>query len=454
MKKILLFLFILPVLAQGQHLILTGVADPAPNQITITGTFLPFSTVTGNASDPQFVGISGTGLSTDITIPIQTGFETSKDGSTWTMTTLTYAQSGGIVTGQFFWARVKSTQPASSLSGSFVASSSPAVPQNIGYSALISPVPALSGSPSSITNLNGIQGTAGTTQTITATFVGLAGSVLATAPTNTEVSKDGGFTFASTQPFNAGSPLALQLRTTSTAPNGPITGNFVLHSIAGGPADVLIGVTGTVSTSGSSSDTARFAMSLTVQTVPNSFVSLFGDPFTGVRSNTNPAGNITISTVSTGNWKPLSGGCAGDAFGQTGSTVVGFPDNILKAQMYTASGGMNLSDSATLGLGKPQFTISGLNPSKTYHIEATGNLDIGRFGLLCTNPYWAKGSLTTATRGTSSAGGQTINFLGNTSAKIVWTSITPDVSGTINIYIFTLPGQDIGVIGGIEINAN
>lgn len=448
MKK-LLFLLLLPALAHAQNPRLSLIADAAPTSITITGGFILFTNVTGSPSGSQFVGVAGTGLTVPITIPCPAGFQTAPDGSTWGTSTLSYSLTGGQVVGQFFWMRVAAATAAGSYSGNAVASSSPAAPVNIPYSATVSLVPFMSALPASISGIVGISGTSGTPVPDTLTFGGLGGAnINVAAPTNYEVSIDGGLSYAPNNNFTGPSPFRVFARLTSTAPVGPNTGNLTYHTT--GLSDVTVGLNGTVSTSGSSSDTFRFAMSLTSQTVPAGFVSFWGDPSTGVRTATNQAGNITISTNSTANWGPVAGGCANDADGVTGSTVTGFPDNILKAQMYTYSDGSNLSDSSVRTLANAHFVITGLNSSKTYHLEMTANLDAGRFALTAANKFRAKGSTTTALIGTDPNGGlQTVNFLGNTSRKLVIASITPDGTGKINVYIFTEPGQEIAPISGL-----
>jgi hypothetical protein len=187
-------------------------------------------------------------------------------------------------------------------------------------------------------------------------------------------------------------------------------------------------------------------MSATSQTLPAGFVSLFGDPSTGVRTATNGAGNITISTVSTGNWAQVASSCANDADGKTGSTATGFPDNILRAQMFTYSGATNFVDSVNQTLSKPNFTISGLNSAATYTIKFTACLDDTRFGLTCNNYYWAKGLPALAYRTPT-----TLNALGNTSGIATLTGVQPDASGKISIYIFTVPGQELGILSGLQI---
>jgi hypothetical protein len=453
MKKLFFLLLCLPVLAHGQLLRVNLVADAAPISITITGSFSAFNNVTGTSSASQFVGVAGTGLTNPINIPVPSGFEGSPDNATWVTTSVSYTLTGGQVVGQKFYMRVKSTTAAGSYSGNAVAASSPAASVNIPYSATVSPVPFLSASPTSISGMTAVQGSTGTPVNDTVTFAGLTGSVTATASSNFECSVDGGLTYGPVEGFSTGSPYKVRVRITSGAPLGGVSGNIAYTNA--GVSTVTVPLSGTVASSGSTSDTARFAMSATSQTVPTGFISFFGDPSTGVRTASNAAGNIIISTVSTANWSIVSGqGCANDADGQTGSTVSGFPDNILKAQMFTYSGGGALADSASQGLLKPNFKISGLNASATYHIEMTANLDGSRFGLTCTNQFYALGAGTLATIATNPAGGTTLNELSNKTQKLVLSSVTPSGSGVINLYIFTVPGQEIALISGLQIWKN
>lgn len=454
MKKLLFILLVIPHLVHAQHLVLSQIADPAPIAITITGSFTAFTNITGSASASQSVRVDGTGLPNPINIPVPSGFEASPDNATWVTTSVSYTPSGGQVINQLFWMRVKSTTAVGPYSGNAVAASSPAANVNIPYSATVSPVPSLVISPTSRT-VSGTAGTAGTFVTDTATFVGLGSSVAVTTSSPLEVSVDSGTNYGTSKTMTH-SPTVMRVRTAASATAG--TGNDTVFLNATGVSTVKLPVAYTVAASGSSSDTARFMMSLTSQTPPAGFVSFFGDPSTGVRTATNGAGTITISTVSTANWGPTLSACASDNDGQTGSTVSGFPDNILLHQHYTYSGGSSggtFADSATQGLGKPNYTVSGLNSSATYHVELTGNLDNTRFsGLAATNSYYALGAGTTATIGTNPAGGNTLNLQGNKTQKIVWASITPNSSGQINFYLFTIHGQDINDCGGIQIWKN
>lgn len=456
MKKILILLSIcLPFLGYGQALDLSQVVRPNNSTpiISITTTSIALGSVNvGSASTSQPFQVSGTALTGSVTItPPATFVEMSLDNMSFSTSAIVLSQSGGAIISQpiTVWIRMPSTAPVAAYSNPINLTSPGAGTKQITVTGTVNPLtPNITVSTNSLTGFITTAGTASTAQTYTLGGTNLTANITVTAPTGYEVGLNG-VSFAGLQTVvpsggTASATVSVRLLASNTA--GTYTGTPV-SNVSSGAASQNVAVSGTVNPSGGGAgDTARFMLALTSHTTPAGFVMLFGDPSTGIRTATNVAGTISISTVATTNWGPLSGASAGDAIGMTGSTITGFPDNILQNGMYTYSDGSNLSDSASLGLAKPQFKLSGLNTAGTYHIEFTANLDNTRFALTCANKLRVWNGT-----GLAQVSTVTINELGNKTVKIVMTGLVPSAGGNLNIYINTEPGQEIALASGIVV---
>lgn len=139
MKNLLLIGFLFPALCQAQNFRVAGIADPAPAIITVVGTMPAFTTTQGSASTSGSVGVSGIGLSNDITISCPSGYQTSPDNSTWGTSTIAFTRSGTTASGTF-WMRLAAATSVGPYNGNAVASSSPATPVNIAYTGTVNAV--------------------------------------------------------------------------------------------------------------------------------------------------------------------------------------------------------------------------------------------------------------------------------------------------------------------------
>src|SRR5882757_7525761 len=223
--------------------------------------------------------------------------------------------------------------------------------------------PPLSASPLSITGLNGTAGTAGTPQTVTVTFSGT--TINASAPTNTEISKDSGVSYASSQTLTSVSPVGLKIRTTAAAPAGSISGNLVLSDTGG--SSITIPVTGTVSGAPTTPDSAKFQFLITPSLLVPGWQGVIGEPSLAVLSGTISGTTITYTTVSTSsnNWGQFFGACIGPSNGVTNATI---PDSSNSGVMKEA-----VNTALLYQTTYPQFVSGGWRTDgTTYDIEMSG----------------------------------------------------------------------------------
>lgn len=255
MKK-LLFLLLFPVIAQAQLNDFSHIQIPS---VTPTITLSPntsfpttFTNFAGSASSTQTLAYSFTNLSgSNGSITFPSWIEISLDGgSTYTGTSPITGLGNSSVNAL---ARVKSATTTGSYGPSAITfAATGATSQTCNASATVSPTPALSASPTTVSGVSGTAGSPGTAQTTVVTFAST--TVTATPPTNVEVSQDGTTYSPTNQVFSSGSPLTLSMRTTSGAPAGAISGNVVLTG-TNGVTTVNVAVSGTVTSGGGSVDT-------------------------------------------------------------------------------------------------------------------------------------------------------------------------------------------------------
>lgn len=145
MKRLLLIVLLLPGFVSAQRFIqITSMQRPggAPTPtISETGSFTAFSTVSGVASSPQTITVSGTALTAGVVVTFSgtSAFEVSKDGTTYA-STQTLAASSGTLIGQpvTIYVRITAAAPPASESGTVVLSSTGATPVSVAISGTIS----------------------------------------------------------------------------------------------------------------------------------------------------------------------------------------------------------------------------------------------------------------------------------------------------------------------------
>lgn len=414
MRKIIFIALFWPTFLQAQRVfdlsnLPQDVALPSPN-VTIEKTSLPeFANNAGTASAYATCNYTYADLTTSnggITLP--SGFEGSTNGGSSYQTSFTGLSSGS--------GTLRVRVAASTAAGTYG-------PININFTiggvtvktcsvtATVSNSATLSASPTSITGLNGTSGTAGTPQTDTITFSGT--TISATAPSNTEISQDGGSTWNSSQSFSSSSPLALKIRTTAAAPAGAISGN--LHLSGTGVTAVDVPVSGTVSSGVLA--VAKFSFSKTTKSC-SGWNNVYGEPNISVLTGTDAATGITFTSVATANWTP-NGSSGFDGNGTMSGTFFNDCSGTSSAPMY--NGWVN---AAVYDHAKPQGVIGGCNPAKTYTIALTGVTQGGT--LRRTDVY---------VEGTTLSPMKWFDAKANTSNGATFTGVSPDASGNIKIFV-------------------
>jgi hypothetical protein len=153
--------------------------------------------------------------------------------------------------------------------------------------------------------------------------------------------------------------------------------------------------------------------------VTSGWTNVAGDPSTAVRTATDPSG-ISISSVSTANWSPTSGGiCAYN--GNGGYPGVYFPPGVTVCDWIQYNGsGYNL---ALYNALVPQLVLSGLNKDSSYIIRMSGS-DILNSG---PTQYTVAGA--------SVSGSQSLNNYKNTTQGVTFQHVHPDSTGKIKVYV-------------------
>ena len=281
MMKKLIFLLLFPVVCFAQHPAIWDVSRilfVSPNTPVLSGnpTTLVLTSVSGSQGGSQSYRLAGSNLGSNaVTVPTPLGYVSSIDNSTFSTNAITVNPVSGAVNQLIYYA-LASTNGAGTLNATATAtctvgSSNLSVPITL-KGTVSAPAGTFSASPTSIAGLNGNQGTAGTSQTVTATFAN--STITATAPTNTEISKDGGSTWSGSQSFSTGSPLALRIRTQASASAGAVSGNLAFTGTNSAPSQ-NVAVSGTISpaTVAKGVDTVMSQSYSNVSTMPINFSS-------------------------------------------------------------------------------------------------------------------------------------------------------------------------------------
>jgi hypothetical protein len=446
--KYLLLILLFPLFSQAQvqgRLNLINIVRPVSGAIvSISPTFLPqYYAELGIASPKQTIYVTFSNLSgANGSITFPSGFEASMNTGTSFATSYT-----GIANGlDSFQVRVASTASVGNIGPiNITATASGATTSGTCsvQATVTSNGPSIVLNPSTNILTTTTAGSQGGSISFTITARNLTGSTYTiTAPANVIVSPDN-TNFSSSYGgsfggggFNATVYAALP----ATAPAGNYSGYITVVSSG---ATVRDTVSGTVTSP--SSTTYAFAFSLTQQTAPSGFVDVYGDPSKGVQTGT--SNGVTVSSVATANWYEYGTASAFDNLGKTGSTISIFPDSVLYRGWFQYSGesGSNpagLSDSANMGLGKPQLIVSGLNPGQSYTLNFVGSINPG---FTSNNYYRAVGAASYRTP-------ITLNCQQNISNYVSITGAVANGSGQIYIYVFTEPTQYLAVLSGLTIH--
>lgn len=434
MKKIFLIFLLLPVFLRAQR-----IADgTSMQQITTnpqafvspgSASFIALNPAASAAQTITYSFLNTTAASDGITVP--TPWEGSVDGgSTW------HSSISGLsnCVGCTILVRVAASTavgPYGPLNLSFTSTTGGFTGANCALSANVGSIAA---SPTSITGLNGVSGTAGATQTVTVTFSNA--TVLATAPASTEISQNGGSSYSTTQTFSSGSPLTLLIRTAASAAAGAVSGNLNLTPDAG-VDNVNVSVTGTISAS-ASKDSMRVQMYITPGDTVALWSHCFGDPSTGTRSVVGGNSHTITYTegMTTSFWGQSGGACIGANNGLTSTTTWNYATGVLKEDVLNT----NAYDTT-----KHMAQFSGLVPGATYKVALSG---VTQFNFNFAGRY--------NVGGTSWGTFQTLNCNGVSNpnpAQLTWT-VVANTSGIIYIAMGADPGTAgslAGLLGAITI---
>ncbi len=165
--------------------------------IVTTGTLNNFAQTIGAPSAVQTYTVSGTGLTTDITITPPVNYEVSANGgTTWSTNTtpLVLAQAGGTVATTTISVRLNATV-AGPYSGNIGHASTGATTMNVAVNGAATPASFITAT-GTLSAFSQILGTPSAAQTYSVAGTGLTQNVTITPPVNYEVSGDGGTTWS------------------------------------------------------------------------------------------------------------------------------------------------------------------------------------------------------------------------------------------------------------------
>lgn len=430
MKQLLFVLLSIPVFASAQIPDLSRIQAPGAPNIIATPATISVTDTTGTPSQPQTINYSFNALTAaNGAISMPSWAEGSIDGGfTWHSSFSSLASGAGTLL-----SRVKSSTAAGTYSNVITFSAIGASSVTPTFNATVVPVPAMSASPLSLT-VNGTQGTAGSAVSTTVTYV--TTSPTATAPTNTEVSTNGGTSYAASAAL-APSPALVWIRTTAAAPVTTISGNLKLTG--SGVSEVDVAMSGSV-VSASVPDSQFINFDTTETITATHWTNTNRDPS---HQNlqyllSNPSGGFDTLNIVAANWSEY-GSCGCSAYPDNGYTSATFaPAQVVKESYfsYNGNGGSNL-DPYTSGIYK--MWIGGLNPAKTYKFVFSGTLNGSVFNFSANTEYRVQGATLT--------GPETISCKNNISTvTTTFGTISPDANGRVYIYVNAANLQEMGVI--------
>lgn len=416
-----------------------GTMSTSPGTLTLTST-------AGTQGGSQSTTLTWANLGSNaITIPAPTGYVVSLNNTTWA-SSQTISSPGASGSQTIYYALASSNSAGPVNATSTIACTALSLTAPVALNGTVSAAASLSVSPSTLT-LTSITGTQGGAQSTTITGSGL-GSNLVTipAPPTGYVDSIAGSTWLTTSrtitPSSGNVSQIVYYALASGNAAATYNTTTTITDAGAGVSGAVLTLNGTTSTSGST--VYAFDFSLTSHAAPSGFTNVFGNPTTSVLTGT--SNGVTISTVATANWSGYSGAGSDDTYGMTGSTISYFPDSVLYRSLFTYSGSTHLSDSATMGLSKPQFTASGLTPGQSYTLKVASSAS-SAYGFTCNNVLRAEGNPTYGVLISNNIG----DVRNNTTQYYLITGIIASASGTINIYTNTTSGQQIFWTNGITL---
>lgn len=454
MKRFLLVLisFLSVIALSAQSVSIRGVVRPSGTPtVFINPNLLPnFTNITGSFSTSQSVGVSGSGLTANVTVTAPTGFEISPDNSTFSSPTITLTKSGTTVSATV-WVRVKSSTAAGPYGPVNVTfASTGATTANCSVTATVSSSgsPTVAASPTTLSGFATTVGTQSASQVSAISGSNLTGNITITAPAGYLVSPDNTSFFSSIILTNSGGSVPstnVFFAISSGAAIGSPAGNATI--VSSGASTVNIALSGTVSSSSAiDSVVAKFFFRRTSTTVAG-WTTVFGDPTAGVVSATDPTNfqHVGITSIA-GKWVPLSGSSALDAGG--GGSNTDFPTSVVTGLWYHAPAGFN-GPFVGFVAGDTNLVITNLDPTKLYSIESFSSQDGTSIG--CPSAFATIYYVDSTNNRVDSSVGDTKN----NSSSIFKTNKRPDANGRIKLGIYPQATgnngncSQFGVINGI-----
>jgi hypothetical protein len=237
--------------AAEQDVTVTGTVAVAGPAITVTPSALALgATTAGTAGTAQTYTISGTGLTTAVTVTAPTGVEVSSDGGVTYHSTLTLTPTSGNLATTTINARISAAATQGAISDKITNVSTGATEQDVTVTGTVNAAaaPTITVSPTTLDLGTTTVGTAGTAQTYTVSGSNLTDGIVITAPAGVEVSSDGGASYHNTVtlPPTAGTVAntTINARISGAAAQGAISDKITDTSTGATEQDVT--VTGTV----------------------------------------------------------------------------------------------------------------------------------------------------------------------------------------------------------------
>ena len=163
--------------------------------------------------------------------------------------------------------------------------------------------------------------------------------------------------------------------------------------------------------------------------------NIAGNPASTVCSATDASTGITVSSIAAANWSPYTNGLSAfDSGGISGGTF--FPAAVMLSHWFQYN-----PTTADYNGAIPQLKISGLQVDSVYTLRMTGSY--GVFFDLDPTQYTVLGA--------KSYGYIDVNNNNNTTHGAVFNNVSPDATGSIYVYVNTVPTTQVADICGIQI---
>lgn len=308
---------VVPIGATSGDLTVTGTGgtDIGASQFNVFGGASPqlspsipslggFSSVEGSAGPSQSYTLSGSNLSSGVTVSAPTHYELSLDDTSFT-SSLTLFPAGGILAGVPIHVRLKSSAPLGAVGGTISHTGGGADPQSLAVSGTVgSTNPTIVLSTQSLNGFSALVDTPGASKSYTVSGTNLGGAITINAPAGFELSLNN-ITYSPSLTLNPASgslaSVAVQVRMQSSPTIGPVSG-LITHS-GGGATSVNLSVSGTVvSSSGQVVRLAAWEMTGLTNYGPSPFAATTSDPAVTVGGLARGSGITTLNTAAGSAW--------------------------------------------------------------------------------------------------------------------------------------------------------